>query len=446
MRNWYQPSQPIYTYNPHLREYPQDAELSCNLSPLTNFFLNVFLNAIEKRNVTIAIPDVVLRPIPIVSYLYAKQKNRSVLVFTIARDLHYKNYHLLYQHGGYFSFFVPMGFISEEGIEAKVYLPRASREYRRGYIQHLRENFLESPEPKILLSQEERMVDDIIKKLVIDEEIFDNVEVGIDTGLIIFENIDRLVHSQYTTEPFLKWLYPLLDRGVHFIFHFANPHSKFIQTIKEATNSLVVPFGTAMLRSNAEIQKKSIAYFRKIYADDKRKAKLITKYNVDRQYFYENITTVEIAEFKVGNIDYHLHKARGVLSRIDENKINNKKLYHTVKSLLCLLPNLVINPSKYKKLYEDDFVGWRYYTIPQLLELLRERIHEENEGNIVLLKDLISETYCIYAELKECKRYGEEKTYSRIAKDYQIVKTIGNAQNGGNTIVIATQWRNRKSQ
>jgi len=442
MRNWYQPSQPIYTYNPRLQDYPPDAELSCNLSPLTNFFLNVFVNAIEKRNVTIAIPDVVLRPIPIVSYLYAKQKNKSVLVFTIARDFHYKNYHLLYQQpGGYFSFFVPMGFISEEGIEANVYLPRASRGYRRGYIQHLRENFLESPEPKILLSQEERMVDDIIKKLVIDEETFDNVEVGIDTGLIIFENIDRLVHSQYSTESFLKWIFPLLDRGVHFIFHFANPDSKFIQTIKEATNSLVVPFGTAMLRSNAEIQKKSIEYFRKIYADDKRRAELINKYNIDRAYFYENITSVEIVEpvLKAGNIDYHLRKAKEVLSMIDENRIKNKRLYYTVKSLLYTLPNFVINPSKYKKLYEDDFVGWRYFTIPQLLGMLREHIPEENRDNIVFLEDLISEIYCVYAELKECIRYGEEKTYSRIAKDYQIFKTIENAQNGGNRVVIATQ-------
>ena len=442
MRNWYQPSQPICTYNPRLQDYPTDAELSCNLSPLTNFFLNVFVNAIEKRNITIAIPDVVLRPIPIVSYSYAKQKNKSVLVFTIARGLHYKNYHLLYQQlGGYFSFFVPMGFISEDGIEAKVYLPRASSEYRRGYIQHLRENFLESPEPKILLSQEDRMVDDIIKKLVIDEETFDNVEVGIDTGLIIFENIDRLVHSQYSTESFLKWIVPLLDRGVHFIFHFANPDSKFIQTIKEATNSLVVPFGIAMLRSNAEIQKKSIEYFRKIYTDDKRRAELINKYNIDRAYFYENITSVEIVKpvLKAGNIDYHLRKAKAVLSMIDENRIKNKKLYYTVKSLLYMLPNLVINPSKYKKLYEDDFVGWRYYTIPQLLEMLRERIHEENEDSIVFLEGLISEIYCVYAELKECRRYGEEKTYSRIAKDYQIFKTIGNAKNDGNTIVIATQ-------
>lgn len=440
MRNWYQPSQPICTYNPRLQDYPPDAELSCNLSPLTNFFLNVFVNAIEKRNVTIAIPDVVLRPIPIVSYLYAKQKNKSVLVFTIARDFHYKNYHLL-NHKDFLFRYTPLGFISNEGVEAKVYLPRATRDFKRRYIQYQKENFLESPEPKILLSQEDRMVDDIIKKLVIDEEIFDNVEVGIDTGLIIFENVDRFVYSQYSAKSFLKWIFPLLNREVRFIFHFANPDSKFIQTIKEATNSLVVPFGTAMLRSNAEIQKKSIEYFRKIYADDKRRAELINKYNVDRAYFYENITSVEIVEpvLKAGNIDYHLRNAKEVLSKIDENRIKNKKLYYTVKSLLYMLPNLIINPSKYKKLYEDDFVGWRYYTVPQLLEMLREHIHEENEDNIVFLEDLISEIYCVYAELKECRRYGGEKTYSRIAKDYQILKTIGNAQNGGNTIVIATQ-------
>lgn len=442
LREWYGSSTLIGTYNPRQKVSPENVELSGNLSPLTNFFLNVFVNAIEERNLIIAIPDVVLRPLPIVSYLYAKQKNKSVVVFTIARDLHYKNYHLLYQQpGGYFSFFVPMGFISEEGIEAKVYLPRASREYRRGYIQHLREYFLESPEPKILLSQEDRMVDDIIKKVVIDEKTFDNVEVGIDTGLIVFENVDRLVHSHYSIKPFLKWIFPLLDRGVRFIFHFANPESKFIQIIKEETNSLVVPFGTAMLRSNAEIQRKSIEYFRNIYEDDERRAELINKYNIDREYFYENITSVEIVEpvLKAGNIDYHLKKAKEVLSMIGENRIKNKKLYYTVKSLLYMLPNLVINPSKYKKLYEDDFVGWRYYTIPHLLEMLRERIHEENEDNIVFLEDLVSEIYCVYAELKECRRYGEEKTYSRIAKDYQIFKTIGNAQNGGNKIVIATQ-------
>jgi len=443
MREWYKLSQPICTYNPHPRINPENVELSGNLSPLTNFFLNVFVNAIEKRNLIIAIPDVVLRPIPIVSYLYAKQKNKSVVIFTIARDFHYKNYHLLNQPGfGYLSFFFPQGFMTEEGIEAKVYLPRATQDYRRKHIQHQKENFLESPEPKILLSQEDRMVDDIIKKLVIDEETFDNVEVGIDTGLIIFENVDRLVHSQYSIKPFLKWIFPLLDRGVRFIFHFANPESKFIQTIKEETNSLVVPFGTAVLRSNAEIQRQSIdEYFKKIYEDGKRRAELINKYNIDREYFYENITSVEIVEpvLKAGNIDYHLKKAKEVLSMIDENRIKNKKLYYTVKSLLYMLPNLVINPSKYKKLYEDDFVGWRYYTIPQLLELLRERIHEENKDNLVFLEDLISEIYCTYAELKECRRYGEEKTYSRVAKDYQIVKTIGNAQNGGNTIVIATQ-------
>ncbi|MCK4309880.1 MAG: DrmE family protein, partial [Methanomicrobia archaeon] len=32
------------------------------------------------------------------------------------------------------------------------------------------------------------------------------------------------------------------------------------------------------------------------------------------------------------------------------------------------------------------------------------------------------EIYCIYLELKECMRYGEEGTYSRVAKDYKIME------------------------
>jgi len=445
MREWYKPSQPICTYNPHLRINPENVELSGNLSPLTNFFLNVFVNAIEKRNLIIAIPDVVLRPIPIVSYLYANLKNKSVIIFGGENtcDFHYKNYHLLNpgEHfGGYLSYSVPLGFISEEGIEAKVYLPRARREFRQGYIQHLRENFLESHKPKILVSKGDRRIDNIIERLVTDEGTFDN-PIRIDIGVIIFENIDMFVYSQYSTELFLKWLSPLLDREVRFIFHFANPDSKFIKTIKEATNSLVVPFGTAVLRSNTELQRKSIEYFKEIYEHDRRRAELINKYNIDRQYFYENITSVEIEPvLKAGNIDYHLHKAREVLSRIDENKIKNKKLYYTAKSLLYKLPNLVINPSKYKVPYGDDFVRWGHYTISQLLGMLRERIPDENKDNFVFLDDMIAEIYCIYSELKECRRYGEEKTYSRVAKEYKVLEIIDNAYNekNSNKMVIAT--------
>ena len=410
---------------------------------MTNFFLNVFVNAIEERNLIIAIPDVILRPIPIISYLYAKQKNKSAIVFggENTYNLHYKNYHLL-NHGDYLFYYIPLGFISNEGVEAKVYLPRATQNFKRRYIQHQKENFLESRKPKILLSRADRKIDDIIERLVTDEGTFDS-PIRIDIGLIIFEHIDMFVYSQYSTELFLKWLSPLLDKGVRFIFHFSNPESKFIKIIKEATNSLVVPFGTALLRSNVELQRKSIGYFRKIYEEDKRRAELINKYNIDREYFYENITSVEIVEpvLKAGNIDYHLDKVRGVLSRIDENKIKNKKLYYTVKSLLYKLPNLVITPSKYKEPYGDDFVRWGHYTISQLLGMLRERIPEENKDNIAFLEDMISEIYCIYSELKECKRYGEEKTYSRIAKDYKILEIIDKAYNkkNGNKIVIATQ-------
>jgi hypothetical protein len=441
MKRWYELNPPIYTYNPQLKVNPENVELSNNLSPLTNFFLNAFVNAIDERNLIIAIPDVILRPVSIAMYLYAKLKTKSAVIFGGENtcDFHHKNYYLLNQHPGEYLFYsVPQGFISEEGIEAKVYLPRAKRDFRQRYIQHLEKNFLDSHNPKILVSQDDRKIDFVIERLVTDERAFYN-PITIDIGLIIFENIDRFVYSQYSTELFLKWLSPL-DREIRFIFHFSNPESKFIKTIKEATNSLVVPFGTSILRTNVELQRKSIEYFRKIF-EDERKGELINKYNIDREYLYKNITSVEIVELRAGNIDYHVDKAREVLSRVDENEIKNKKLYYTVKSLLYKLPNLIINPSKYKEPYGDNFVRWGRYTIPRLLGMLRERIPEEDKGNIVFLEDLISEVYCVYSELKECRRYGEGKTYSRIAKDYKVLEIIEKAckEENGNKIVIATQ-------
>ena len=58
----------------------------------------------------------------------------------------------------------------------------------------------------------------------------------------------------------------------------------------------------------------------------------------------------------------------------------------------------------------------------------------------MILKDLISEIYCLYLELKECKRYGENGTYSRIAKDYQMLQILKESADGknNNNVILAT--------
>jgi len=444
MISWHEAFPSLYAYNDDPKAYPPNVKLSGRLSPLTNFFINVFLNSFESKNLIIAIPSTILRPLPLLSFLYAFLKNKSAIVITHKNiNTHYKNYHLLNDGTNYLFEKIPLGVIHGEGVEARIYLPRADRSIKRRYIQQLKENFFATSKPKILLYPEDRRISEAIEKIVTDDGRFENLKVKISLGLIIFENIDRFVYSNYSAKVFLEWLTPLLDKKVNFLFHFSNSESCFIQLIKEATNSLVIPFGVSLLRSNLELRENSIAYFKEASLNNWKKAemKLINRYNIDRQHFYENVSSIEIHHppLTAGNIDYHFKTAKRFLAKINEDRIKNKRLYYIIKSLLFKLPNLVINPCKYKELYKDDFYGWGYYTIPQLLQIFMERLTEEDRENAIFLRYLLSEIYCIYLELKECKRYREEKTYSRIAKDYKVLELIekGNLDDDGK-IVVAT--------
>lgn len=447
MKSWHEIFPSLYAYNPDPNAYPPNIELPGRLSPLTNFFLNVFLNSFKNKNLIVAVPSTILRPIPLLSFLYASLKNNKSVVVVTHRNVsgaHYKNYHLLNDGSGYLFEKIPLGVISSDGVEAKVYLPRATRSIKKKYIQQLKEDFFASAKPKILLYPEDKNISEVIEKIITDEGKFENLNLQISLGLMIFENIDRFIYSTYSAKVFLEWLTPLLDKKVNFIFHFSNPESKFIQMIKEATNSLVIPFGVSLLRSNSELRENSIKYFKEVFRDSWKRAEmeLINKYNIDRQHFYENITSIEIAHplLKAGNIDYHLKIAKKFLAKIDEDRIKNKRLYYIVNNLLFKLLNLVINPCKYKELYKDDFVDWGHYTIPQLLRMFMERLTEEDEKNAIFLRYLLHEIYCIYLELKECRRYGEKGTYSRVAKDYKILELVEEACNhkDGDKLIVAT--------
>jgi len=447
MKPWYENIPRIWSYNPTKNILPYNVELSGDLSPLTNFFLNVFLNSFGKRNLIIAFPDNILKPIPIVSYLYAYLKKRDVVVFTQKGEggvrnnpveIHNRNYHLLNYGGEYIFYHIPLGIASDTGVEAKVYLPRAARGSKQKYVQQQKTNFLDGSNQRILLHYDDRKIADNIEGIVLDEEEFSNLKVKFDPGLIIFEHVDRFVNSRYSAQLFLKWISPLFE-DKRLIFHFSNPESRFIQVIKRETDSLAIPFGHVMLKSNAQIRKASLEYFKKGRNDIEWR--ILNNYNIDRTGLYKGVTPIEVIDppLKMGNIDYHLKTAKYLLMRIDEEKILNTRLYYTVSSLLFKLPNLTINPSKYKVRYGDNSVKWRYYTIPQLLQISEERLLEEDEEIRWMLKELNSEVYNIYLELKECKRYDEVKTYSRIGKDYKILDMLYKMiRENHNQIKIAT--------
>lgn len=437
---WHKIIHPIFTYNPDTGTRPDNVRLSGQLSPLSNFILNTFIHCIGKRNLIVAIPNNIFKLIPIISYLYAFKMKKSVIAFTQEKGSylkekisikHNRNYHLLnrggdfHQGGKYLFEEIPIGYLSEGAIEARVYLPRARKELRRTYIEIQKKNFLKDKGPKILLYRDENnsRIVNTIQEITLDRGRMKSLDVKIEPGLLVFENADRFVYSSYSLEIFMKWVSPLLDEGVDFLFHFANPYSEFLRRVKNETSSFVASFGSFLL-DKGQLRHESEKYFES--KGNSAEYSFLMKYNVDSPDSYCSDKQFEIIEplLEVGNIDYHYEKAKEILNKINERELVSKMLYYKMRRLLFILYDIVINPSKYKESYGDESEPWRYYTIPQLMAILRSRFSLEREKNRTQLGQLVSEIYCIYLELKECMRYGEKKTYSRVAKDYGLFEKV----------------------
>ncbi|WP_321421773.1 hypothetical protein [uncultured Methanobacterium sp.] len=418
------------------------------MSPLTNFVLNIFLNNLEnKKNLIITLPDNILRPIPLIAYLYARSSKKSVLIFTQKGgeysnenilETHRINYYLLNYgdecHGEYIFSDVPLGIISKDSIKANVYFRRANRDRRRYYIKLQEENFLNSDKPKIFLDYEEKSIriTETIEKLITPDKSIE-INSKIDLGLVIFENVDRFINSKHSSKAFYKWIKPLLEKKIQIIFHFSNTESKYIDALKNESNSFVLPLNHTIL-ANESIKEKSLNYFNKI-GKNREKMDLIEKYNIDKRTSYDKLTCREMLKpvLDSGNTDYHYNYSRILKKDIKESLLVDNILYYTILSFFYELPNIFINPSKYKKYYQyDGFKG--HYTLYDLIKIFKEQNkYKENE---VTINYLTSEISAVCNELSDCKRYGEEISFDRIGKDYRILDLILNENFCNNEDVI----------
>ncbi len=344
---------------------------------------------------------------------------------------HNRNYHLLNYgsddightrisfEGEYLFYHTPVGILSDNEVKADVYLPRVSkRDLKNNYIKRQTKNVLDNIKPRILLNCEDAKIFNFIEKVIIENNIY-NLNTKFDPGLIIFENIDRFIHSDYSANLFNKWISSQLE-DKQILFHFSNPTSKYISLIKQETNSLVIP----MLKNNLKLKKASISYFGQKKCIEEWN--ILNKYNLDKNSLYGEGLPLKIAEpyLEAGNIDNYLQTSMKIADKINVNDLINKDIFYILKKLMAELPNLVINPSKYKIIFSNDQCKWQYYTIPQLIELFKVIVQEENMENKSFLNELMSEVFCLYLELKECRRYNEDKSFSRIGKDYEIINMI----------------------
>ncbi len=449
MEQWHDKIHEILTYNPNSRDpmdYYDNNRLSNQLSPCTNFFLNTFINIINKKNLIVFASDSILRPVPLLSYFYSFLSGKSTLVFTQKGqridvspiDLHLRNYYMLNWEGEYLFYDIPIGIMNNNEIKAGIYLPRVeNRERKKSLVLRQEKNFLESEKPKILLYHDKKgsRILSNIQNLIIDKRKF-NEKIRLDFGCIIFENLDRFVYSDYTAKVFLKWLKNILPTNINLIFHFSNPQNlEFINKFQIDTNSFVLPFTPNLLKNNEAIKQQSIDYFNA--EEQKPIIDILNRFNLDTLSFYDDNRVLSIIKpiLEEGNIDYHYEKAQNTIKNINNNTIKNKGSYYAAQKILNKMPDLVINPSKYKLKIKDDG-EWKHQSISEILNGFENSLQEEENENQFLLARFLSDVNSTYSELSQCKRFFEEETYNRIGKDYRVLELANNIEIDDNTIFV----------
>ena len=450
MKLWHDLVEDIFYLNPEKRGAPSRVRLSGCLSPATNLLLNVFTNSITTKNLIVTYPSTILKPISLLSYLYASKTKRSVYVlsqsissqkFFKPIDFHTKNYNLMCKDRGQYLFEeFPIGTVKDGTISACIYLPRASRDMKDSFMSYYVSNFTKKDKTRILFdtSEEDHRIVDHITKAEINTVSF-KADFKINNGLFIFENIDRFVNSSYTCEYFIKWLEKFHKEDIKFLFHFSNTESAHISCIKEKFECLVLPLNKTLITENRALKNQSIVYF-KMNESLKQENEFFNRLNIDTQENYGFRENIEVQQpfMKNGNLDLYIQNIRNVRKKINEDGLINKRIYYKIMKLTYLISNLLINPAKYKESFFDSVYGWRYLSFGQLINIFSKEISKEMHPNKLWLSYVLDNLFNLFLELKECKRYGEEKSFKRISKEHQILEIIHNTDNSENKLIATS--------
>ena len=408
------------------------------LSPVTNLILNSLVKIFNHDgNLIINFPKKILKPIPLIAYMFAEMKSKSVLVFTAGninnkKDLirvHNDNFYLLSmvnKWGSSANLYenCSMGYLKNKGeLAYKFFLPHASPSYKQYLNQNLNNILGDENKPKIIL-----MGSSSLTSLT---------NTIIDIGCIIFENADKYFSSKHNAEFFVKWLDENIDKNIKIIFHFSNHDLHYLSYIKELTNAKVISFNGGVIKNNDILVESSLSYFENVYNLD-----IVSKYNLDDQndYYYDSKIVLDDVKLDKGNLDYFTYSARKLSKFIDDDKIGTNSLYFNAQKLFLDLNNLTINPAflKFQVRYQNSF---SYVTVPQFIELFDNSLKYEASHNRVYLKRYLSLLSQFYYELSKRKRFNESNSYKNIGKDYRIFEIIENKEKffgNDNDLIIGT--------
>ena len=413
-------------------EYDGKNSLSPNTSILLNSWVNLFNS---KKNLIVNFPDNILRPIPLLAYLFSRMTNKSTLIFTSGNTqskdhitrLHNRHYQLLFYSdiGKYLWEDIPIGVVKKNSIECVPHVIHFRGNFKDEKRENLKDNLISSDNAKILLNSSDNLtkLTKVVNNVWIDEDNFDNIDVKLDIGAVIFENANRFIHSSNMVDNFTKWLYDLIDEDVLLLFHFSRFNNKLITEMKNKTNALVLDFNNAVLK-NEILYDSSLNYFNDYSYSN---FKILNNYNLDLKDNYDFDYNVSIADpplFK-GNLDMYLGYANQIIHDINVKSIKNKRLFYYILNLLNSLTNLAIDPSFFKV---NFLIGrfWRFIDIPTFVKIVKNEIKNENAYNNILLNRLVSYLNNIYYELAYCKHYWEDNNYERKNKNYLLLDIANN--------------------
>ena len=247
----------LIAYNP-IKTHPISCvDLSETMSPLTKFTLNLIdLFSNKEKNLIIVMSTFQLKALPLIAYCYTQNLNKDAYIFCRKKNIesYIKKYCLLGEKSsGAYCFYKAVPFeVTDTGVDINLYLPRARRRYVKSkIIIDLKSKH--NPANKIFYNSSKIAIENVrTNQVSIDSKKQQDIILNIQTGLMIFENLDDLIYSQESFKAFLDWIAKYKENGIKFVFHFSNPYSKFIELLRQETNCAVLDYNLFFLKKYKE--------------------------------------------------------------------------------------------------------------------------------------------------------------------------------------------------
>ena len=436
----------------------ETVNFSKELSPLTNFSLDLFINTISQKNIIINFPNFKINSASLFSYIFATKYKKSIYMLTeekgdsLNKNTNFslnKNHYLIWgKYKEYIFHELPILYLKKlanneknlqnNPIEYKLslekYLPRAKNEFKSTY----NENFVlnDNHHPKFILDRDNNLYS-IKNKLNAILKSNNNINPQkFPIGLIIIENADRFFNSTGKIENFIKW-FKELNKNIKLLIHFNNPNMDFIKILVKELNFIVIPFNKYILENNKYLKNKSMNYYNNL---DLSKSELLNRYNLDSKININKNTNISIYNPLIysGSIDLFFSSAYKTLKKIDINEISNEDSIFKAREILFILYNLTINPAYLKISFKKYGNNWTKDTIPHFIENFKNNLYKENKKNKFLIYNFLDSLTNMYYELANCKRVNENLSYSRKGKDYVLYKLLLNLTQNNEKVFVGT--------